>query len=167
MTPKKQTGAALIVSLLMLTIMTMIGVTAMQSNLLQEKMAGNFRDTNLAFQAAEAGLRDGEADVSIRVTGLTGFNSSCSNGLCDATSGFNSVWKDTGSGDTEDNGVTYGSNTGAIAIANVSCQPRYWIEGFKSWPAGSPSWKVRYRITSTGCGGNADTRVTVQSVFSP
>ncbi len=160
----RQTGAVLIVSLLMLMVMTLIGVTAMQSNLLQEKMAGNFKDMNTAFQAAEAALRDGETTITSGISGLTGFDASCTNGLCDATSGFKPVWTDPAN---YGNGILYGTNTGATAIAEVSCQPKYWIEGFKSWPPGSPSWKVRYRITAVACGGSANTQATLQSVFSP
>ena len=55
-----QGGAALIVSLIFLLLMTLIGVTSMQSTTLQERMAGNTRDRNLALQAAEAALRQGE-----------------------------------------------------------------------------------------------------------
>ena len=56
----KQRGIALIIGLLMLVIMTMIGVTAVRSTLLEEKMAGNLKDQNVAFQSAEAALRVGE-----------------------------------------------------------------------------------------------------------
>jgi len=57
---KHQGGAALMFSLIFLLLLTIIGLTAMQSSTLQERMAGNTRDTNLAFQAAELGLRAGE-----------------------------------------------------------------------------------------------------------
>ncbi len=50
---RRQLGAVLIVSLLLLLVMTLLGVTAMQSNMLQEKMAGNFWSRNLAFQAKD------------------------------------------------------------------------------------------------------------------
>lgn len=162
----RQGGAALIVSLTFLFVVTLLGVTAMQTSALEEKMAGNYRDANLAFQAAEAALRDAEADIPSRVTGLTGFDSSCSNGLCDATSGLSEVWEDT---TKEANGVAFGTYTGATSLdtALVGCQPRYWIEGFRVWPAGSPSWKPRYRITVEGCGANSNTRVRLQTVYSP
>lgn len=55
-----QRGATLIISLLILLVMTLIGVTAIQTTTMEEKMAGNMRDQNLAFQAAEAALRAGE-----------------------------------------------------------------------------------------------------------
>ncbi|BCX81037.1 type IV pilus assembly protein PilX [Methylomarinovum caldicuralii] len=163
-----QTGAALIVGLVMLLVMTVLGVAAMQTNLLEEKMAGNYRDQNLAFQAAEAALRDAEADITPTsgriISGLTGFAADCTNGLCDATAGFSDVWKDATKGP---NGVTLGTYTGAGSLALVACQPRYWIEGYQAWPAGAASWKTQYRITAVGCGGNANTQVVLQEVFAP
>jgi type IV pilus assembly protein PilX len=56
-----QRGSVLIVSLILLLVMTLLGLSAMQSSLLEETMAGNVRDHNLAFQAAEAALRDADA----------------------------------------------------------------------------------------------------------
>lgn len=51
--PKNQKGAVLAISLIILLLMTIIGVSAMQGTTLQEKMAGNLRDYNLAFQAGK------------------------------------------------------------------------------------------------------------------
>ena len=56
----KQAGSALIVSLVILLLLTLIGVTAMSTTSLEERMAGNNRDENIAFQAAETAARDGE-----------------------------------------------------------------------------------------------------------
>ena len=58
--PDRQTGATLAISLVLLTIATLVGIVAMQGTTLQEKMAGNLRDSNLAFQAAESALAAGE-----------------------------------------------------------------------------------------------------------
>ena len=55
-----QRGAVLAVSLVMLVVLTLIGITAMRTATLQERMAGAMRDQGLAFQAAEAGLHAGE-----------------------------------------------------------------------------------------------------------
>lgn len=57
----RQTGSVLIISLVILIVMTLIGITAMGSSTLQERMAGNSRDMAVSFQAAEAALRGGEA----------------------------------------------------------------------------------------------------------
>ena len=57
---KNQTGSALIVSLSILLVLTILGVSAMRTTSLEEKMAGNSRDAQLAFEAAEAALREAE-----------------------------------------------------------------------------------------------------------
>jgi type IV pilus assembly protein PilX len=62
--PGKQRGAVMAVSLLLLLVLTVLALTASQSTVLQERMAGNARDVDLAFQAAEAGLRDAEMTLS-------------------------------------------------------------------------------------------------------
>ena len=56
----RQRGVVLVTGLIFLVILTLLGVTAMQTTILEERMAGNLRDENLAFQAAEAALREGE-----------------------------------------------------------------------------------------------------------
>jgi len=58
--PRAQRGAVLVVSLIILLIMTIIGVSSMKNTTLEERMAGNMRDQNLAFQSAEAALIEGE-----------------------------------------------------------------------------------------------------------
>jgi Tfp pilus assembly protein PilX len=64
-----QQGSALIISLIILVLMIIISTTGMQTTILQERMAGNARDYNNAFQASEAGLADGEQDLVNRDTG--------------------------------------------------------------------------------------------------
>ena len=54
----KQNGTVLIISMIILLIMTIIGLSSMRSTIMEEKMSQNVRDTNLAFEAAEAALRD-------------------------------------------------------------------------------------------------------------
>ncbi|MEJ2108265.1 MAG: PilX N-terminal domain-containing pilus assembly protein [Acidiferrobacteraceae bacterium] len=52
-----QEGAVLVIGLIILVVMTILGITAMQSTVVEEKMAGNFKDKDVAFRAAEAGLQ--------------------------------------------------------------------------------------------------------------
>lgn len=56
----RQVGAALVICLLLMLLLTVISATALRSATLQERMVGNERDTHAAFQAAEAGLRAAE-----------------------------------------------------------------------------------------------------------
>lgn len=58
--PKRQTGAALIISLMLLVLLTLGSVAGIKSSLSQERMAGNAKTGNDSFQAAEAGLRIAE-----------------------------------------------------------------------------------------------------------
>ena len=53
-------GAVLLVSLVMLLLLTLVGLAGMRMVRLEERMAGNLRDRQMAFQAAEAALRAGE-----------------------------------------------------------------------------------------------------------
>jgi len=71
---RRQSGAVLVVGLIFLMVLSLLGVTVMQSGILEERMAGNMRDWNVAFQAAEAALRDAELDVrGGRIAGAAGF----------------------------------------------------------------------------------------------
>lgn len=56
----RQRGAVLFISLIVLIVMTIAGLAAMQGVGLDERMAGNLRDRTLAFEAAEAALREAE-----------------------------------------------------------------------------------------------------------
>lgn len=61
-------GAVLVVGLIMVLLISIIGVSAIRGSNLQESMAGNMRERNLAFQAAESALRIGEGIVSDQVS---------------------------------------------------------------------------------------------------
>ncbi len=54
----RQRGAVLFISLIMLLLLTLIGITAMQVTLLQERMAGGFRVQHQAFEQTEGTLKD-------------------------------------------------------------------------------------------------------------
>lgn len=61
---RKQRGVALIVSLILLVVVTLLGLSGMQNTSLQERMSGNMYDRSVAMQAAEAALRAAEAAIS-------------------------------------------------------------------------------------------------------
>ncbi len=70
-TAARQRGAVLVISLLLLLVMTLLGLGASQSTRLQERMAGNQRDQEIALQGAEASLRAAEAMLSPAVEVVT------------------------------------------------------------------------------------------------
>ena len=59
-TMKNQRGVALFISLVLLLVLTIIGVSAVQTTSMEERMARNTHDSVLAFEAAEVALRTGE-----------------------------------------------------------------------------------------------------------
>jgi len=54
--PRRQRGVVLVIALIILMLVTMLSVSAMSVNVQAERMAGNTRDRDLAFQAAEAAV---------------------------------------------------------------------------------------------------------------
>ena len=115
---KTQGGAVLAVSLVFLVILTLVGVSAMQNTMLEEKMAGNVKDRNLAFQNAESAIREAELFIE-GVVSLGNFTGSGGlYGLTDAEPDFGATatWNTTG------NHVQSSSDFGAYT------SPRYFIK---------------------------------------
>ncbi len=69
----RQGGAVLAVSLILLLVVTLIAVSSLQGTSLEEKMAGNSLDRNLAFQATESAVREAEIAVE-SIASLGGFD---------------------------------------------------------------------------------------------
>lgn len=171
---ERERGASLFVSMIFLIILTILGLAAMRVATLEERMSGNARDRSLAFQAAEAALRDGETDIenknfdrtgdstrAVKISGLAGATATCTNGLCCNLQGLTCVEPSTPlyKSSKLDAGVAYGTYTGASALSGLSQQPRYLIEPFLV------DGKSYYRITARGYGLNANTQVTLQEVY--
>jgi len=54
---RRQDGMALIVSLLLLLILTVLAISMASTSTLQQRISGNAQQQNIAFQASESGLR--------------------------------------------------------------------------------------------------------------
>jgi type IV pilus assembly protein PilX len=165
----------LITGLIILLVISVIAVSSMHNIVLEEKMAGNLRDRNVAFQAAEAGIQvafsylEGETvaplpdDVGTNKvwTGCKVSDASCTAAPADET------W-------LEDNGVEYG--TSAVmgeSILNdvVSRQPYVAIEDRFAPPldfeaAAKGSGIHFYTASAVGYGVKASTRVMLQSTIA-
>ena len=83
-TPRRQTGASLVVVLILLLVMTLLGLAVLRGTLLEERMSANLLDRNQNFQAAEAALRQAEGMIVAGEWGTTppADGSGCSNGMC-------------------------------------------------------------------------------------
>jgi type IV pilus assembly protein PilX len=89
---KYQTGATLIVSLVILAVITILGVASMRASNLELRMAASARDRAVAFQLAESALMAVERELAANpfpvasflptCTGNRCFKPNCANGLC-------------------------------------------------------------------------------------
>lgn len=173
--PEKQRGAVLVFCLVFLAVLTMLGVSGMESTVLEERMAGNMRDYNLAFQAAESALKDAESWLDTQV--ILPLKS---------TNGTTVVWTqdsmDPAAADGvhwwEDNGVGHAwwnaNSTVPGGFQGTAAQPQYIIEEYHIAATGQsiaigngapPMLRVVHRITGHGVGATATAEVYVQSTF--
>lgn len=123
--PRLQNGAVLAVSLLILVVLTIIGVSSMTTTSLEEKMSGNFRDRQIAFNAAEAALSHAENFINASINSASVF---------DGTNGLYASYTGPSSGNVFDSswwtGTAYRALpiTGTNSVSEVNTQPRYTIE---------------------------------------
>jgi type IV pilus assembly protein PilX len=191
---KRSQGSVLIVSLVFLLLLTIVGVSAMNMTNLEEKMTGNFRDHDLAFQTAETALLDAEAyvedtfDVEQALTdpactGTTCYKASCDAGLCfhgelkdssnpvgSCTTGTDKEW--------EDNAIwSTATKTRSVdtQVSGTVQNARYIIE-FRCFVPKDPTnanpdenvfaqWSPAFRITALASGASTDAQVMLQSVY--
>ncbi len=165
----RQQGAALVVALLMLLVLTVLGIAAMQVTRMEERMAGNSRDVNLAFQGAEAGLRDSEA----RIAAMTTRPLPCSAAPC-------AVWhKDLLEPDLRDqilswwttNGTEYGV-AGTAEITEVTRDPLVVTESLGFVPDslsighGPPEGRDFYKVTANSTGASDTANAVLESTYT-
>lgn len=169
----RQRGVVLIISLIMLLIMTLIGLASMQSTTLEEKMAGNYRDLNIAFQAAESTLRDGETWISQLATEPLLAVNGCTTG-CDVWD-INTLLPTTSSSSYVD-GDLWGNalaKTTTKTIPGVAHSPEYFIE-FQQYKRdrlnlgqqGDDSVRIYYGVVAQGVGGRDTTSTVLQSSYA-
>ncbi|MCC5862000.1 MAG: hypothetical protein JJT93_08850 [Gammaproteobacteria bacterium] len=156
-----QQGSALVISLVFLIVMTLIAVGAMRDTTLQERMAGNLRDRSLAFQAAEAALREGENWLLSPAGRLTAGNLAAELPANPAT------WDGVAPAPTQP--AALGFTDGSLHSAN----PEFHISPPRiarsrgsaldiGGSGGSPAI-ISHEVTARGIGGSATTVVILQS----
>ncbi len=173
LTNTRQQGATLVTSLLLLLVLTIIGVSAMQMTRMQERMAGNARDLNLAFQSGEAALRDGEGTLFLAgtTTGLRParcdvFGPGCESfrpqALPPLATQDQAWWtayaRDYGTGATNE-------------LDGVARDPQFVIEELGEVPCSGVEvnpdcTRTFYRVTTRATGASATTSVVLQSTYA-
>lgn len=173
---RAEQGSALIVSLILMLVITIIGLTALQGTTMQTRMATAMRDRSLAFEAAEAALRDAQGWLAAQFAGGT---------KPDATDdGSTGVWivKEPQTAAGQDDymewttanwttvGQAYPLQNGAV-IAGLAGQPRVVIEEWQFMSDDIEGTAVamqrgiqNYRITTNALGAAPETSVTLQAL---
>lgn len=72
----RQRGVALVIALILLIVITLVGLAAVGGTIMQQKMASNIHDREVAFQSSEAALRAGS--YLVRANSDSGFIRDCS-----------------------------------------------------------------------------------------
>lgn len=155
-------GATLLVAMVILLLMSAAALTALKAVKTEERMAGNLQDSYLAFQAAEAALREAEdllAQPDLPPLGANHGHYRFDQSGIPAAFAF-----------TTANARQYGRDLSGVAL-----RPLYILEQLEGGAeAGAslvigtrygPEWRTTYRITALGFGGSALTRAVLQTTY--
>lgn len=170
-----QRGTALIMAMVFLVLLTILGLKAMDTTVLEEKMTSNVKDKNVAFESAETALTAGENWLFSQINRPQPFTS---NGpyLYTPSTTDTQVWDMSG---TWGSAVVYPGTPYASAsggLTGVFLQPVYIIEdmGTVAENGGTLVQSSDYqntgnsvfRITALGYGSTGVATAQLQSVYS-
>lgn len=163
----KQNGMVIIVGLIFLMILTLIGVSAMNSTALSEKLTQNLRDSTAAFEAAEASMSDGEAWLRAQAT-VPNAVTTCTVSPCN-------VWASNALGTIYSQPTSWWqSNAKSFSgtLYGVATQPKYIIEFHSFVPyelspetLGKGQGYYYYRVNARGTGATSNAQVNLQSIY--
>ena len=153
---KKQSGAVLIISLIILIVLTVLVLSGMQSTLIQEKMTSSIRDSHISLEIAESGLKDAE-DMIDTLVGVSTFNGL--NGLYSVNNGPSDVFADAVWTDS----LTVAATT---EITNTGVVSRYFVEdlGVLTFNDNLPELNITGYGETTGGGDIRGFKIVSRSV---
>lgn len=148
--PRNQRGVTLIITMLMLVLITIVGISTIRSSTTDEKMAGAMRDRDKAFQAAEAAVQLCLNQIKNETYSGTPLTPAAAT----ATSNWEVAANWSNSNSTE---MPFDSMT--LAEAGLAAWPRCM---FESLGTGTGS----YRVTGRAVGASSLTEVMLQATYS-
>jgi len=179
---QKQEGIVLFMSLVMLLLLTVLGVSSIQTTSLQQRMARNANDGNLAFQAAELALMDGEnllqalnSQIAFGDPGAPGtLGPNEANGYYfEEEPGVAPNWMEAGVW----TGAT-GFRVSETVMTGVNGQPRYIVEHVKTVISGADTLNLDnigqdigggrteiFRVTARGTGATGTALAMIQGTY--
>jgi type IV pilus assembly protein PilX len=167
--PARQRGAILVTSLLLLLVLTVLGIAMMKMSTMQERMAGNTRDLNLALQGSEAGLRQGETLLRNLTTLPIATSAAgclyCQRGALPLAIADPALFNWTA------NAQEFGT-PGVTDIAELQEDPRFTVEELAfvrdSYDTGiePPTGRDFYQVTARSTGASGQTNTVLQTTFA-
>lgn len=172
-TPARQKGAALIIGLVLLISLTIVGVGVLSTTSLEQRMAGNMTDLNLAFNCAETAGRAFSNEVSVIVGDR---NSICKNigAGCISENLELNWWQDADQSFWTTNAINLGDNLlKGKEIKGVKQQPQLVVEP-ERFATYSQVRGTKYntpgihfiRLTSRCTGASNNTEVVIQQIVT-
>lgn len=123
-----QQGAVLISGLIFLVVLTLFVLALVRGGSLEERLARNSRDQQIAREAAETVLRHAESTIFFTSPfdpfDRNSFTKDCPNGLCNNPKASN-AWDKI---DWSTSGVTRTFSKDEAKIKSLTVQPRYFVE---------------------------------------
>lgn len=174
MVSARQRGVALFVCLALLLVLGIAAASAVRMTILEERMVRNAGDALVAFQAAEAALREGEAFLIGSLDSTERFTDGGNDGLwTPALPGETERWALAGVWDPAGGR----SRAVTIPIEAVAAQPRFIVEWLASPEAASSPHLLEessmveefrleiFRVTARGVGRTDAADALVQSTY--
>ena len=142
--PASQEGAAtLAMVLILLLVVTLIALASVRGPVMEERMSASTRDRGLAFQAAEAALREGEL-VAASTPALP--VSGCAAGLCATPDPADApVW--------ENQSVWAGAPEVVVNLGERTARPKFIVELLADDVPPAASCTTRNVIGENACSG--------------
>jgi type IV pilus assembly protein PilX len=175
---QSQTGIALVTAMLILVMLTLLSVAMFRGFGLQAKIAGNVREKERAFHAAENALQYAEEWL---IAGKRGMGGACTSGssiasvadfrVCTAaltTESDPSTWIGASSYTPSAMIIQSGGGTAVDgnknADINYSASPQLYIHYLGSPTTPANKCIIFYSVTAAGYGGVSQTTAVVQSI---
>ncbi|KTC95814.1 pilus assembly PilX family protein [Legionella erythra] len=165
---RKQDGATLAATLLLLLVITLLGITSVQVTHLQEKMSANLQDKELSFVAAESALKAGENWVLSQETEPTVYVT------CQAYPCAQQVYENINLATQPSSWWNSRSSQYTLSMDNIATNPRFIIEFLQFVPdspvVGSSAAKSTgvfyYQVTARGTGATNDSISVLQTTVA-
>ena len=174
----QQSGMVLVTSLVILMILTMLGLSSVQGTSIQELIARNQRDSNLAFNAAEAAIVDAES--ALEGLSASGWQAIVSGDYSNSASPKIYNTKSLGSffENTADPASSGYANNVQVSLIDVSVQPIFFLEHISTVTTDEDRLNIdnigqnpntcctqMFRITAQGRGGTSSAAAMIQSTY--